>query len=146
MVIGSLAVREADAVCAWIAEFGSERITVALDSRQDREGVWRLPVHGWTETGSQRLDDMVRRYADAGLCHLLSTDIDRDGMLAGPNLKLYEHLRVLAPGLEVQASGGVADRADISTARAAGCAGIVLGRALLEGRLDLGQALEAGAC
>lgn len=146
VVVGSLAVREPDAVITWISHFGADRITVALDARLDGEGVWRLPVHGWTETGSQRLDDMVRRYADAGLCHLLSTDIDRDGMLAGPNLALYGHLRVLAPRLEVQASGGVADRADVSRARAAGCAGIVLGRALLEGRLDLAEALGAGAC
>ena len=146
VVIGSLAVREPERVSGWVEEFGAQRITVALDARLDGEGVWRLPVHGWTETGSQRLDDMVRRYADAGLCHLLSTDIDRDGMLAGPNLALYGHLRVLAPRLEVQASGGVADRADVSRARAAGCAGIVLGRALLEGRLDLAEALGAGAC
>ncbi|HLM52509.1 MAG TPA: HisA/HisF-related TIM barrel protein, partial [Pseudoxanthomonas sp.] len=48
VVIGSLAVREANTVLAWIEEFGPERITVALDARQDRAGTWTLPVHGWT--------------------------------------------------------------------------------------------------
>lgn len=146
VVVGSLAVREPALVRGWLDQFGPDRITVALDARLDAQGVWRLPVHGWTRTGDQRLDDLVAEYASAGLRHLLSTDIDRDGMLAGPNLALYAHLRRLAPSLRVQASGGVAATDDISSARAAGCDGIVLGRALLEGRFTLGQALEAAAC
>lgn len=146
VVVGSLAVREPAMVLAWIEAFGPARITVALDARRDAAGTWRLPVHGWTETGAQTLDALARRYAAGGLRHLLSTDIDRDGMLGGPSLGLYDHLRVIAPGLDVQASGGVAALADIAAARAAGCAGIVLGRALLEGRFGLAQALEGARC
>ena len=141
VVIGSLAVREADAVCDWIAEFGSDRITVALDTRQDREGTWRLPVHGWTETAAGTLQEMARRYAERGLAHLLCTDITRDGMMTGPNLSLYQLLAAEVPALSLQASGGVRDLADGVAARARGCAGIVLGRSLLEGRLQLPQAL-----
>lgn len=146
VVIGSLAVREPGRVLGWIAEFGAERITVALDARLDAAGVWRLPVHGWTETGAQTLDELTLRYAGAGLRHLLSTDIARDGMLAGPNLGLYRQLRQTVPGLRVQASGGVSAATDVAAARDAGCAGIVLGRALLEGRFTLAQALEAARC
>lgn len=146
VVVGSLAVRAPDEVIDWLREFGPGQLTVALDARLDGDGIWRLPVHGWTETGSQRLDDLLKRYAGGGLRHLLSTDIDRDGMLEGPNLRLYEHLRALAPGLEVQASGGVATPADIDNVRRLGCEGIVLGRALLEGRFNLAQAMEAAAC
>ena len=141
VVIGSLAVRKPDMVLAWLAEFGSERITVALDSRRDRDGTWRLPVHGWTETASETLDELVARYAAAGLRHLLCTDIARDGMLTGPNLALYAYLHDSAPSLAVQASGGVSAVADVDGARQAGCAGIVLGRALLEGRFTLPEAL-----
>ena len=141
VVIGSLSVRDPDAVVAWLAEFGSERITVALDTRRDDDGTWRLPVHGWTETASETLDELAARYADAGLRHLLCTDIARDGMLSGPNLALYAHLRATVPGLAVQASGGVSAVADVVGAREAGCAGIVLGRALLEGRFALPEAL-----
>ena len=146
VVVGSLAVREPATVLAWIEAFGPARITVALDTRRDAAGIWRLPVHGWTETGEQTLDALARRYAAGGLRHLLSTDIDRDGMLGGPSLSLYDHLRAIAPDLEVQASGGVATLADIRSARLAGCGGIVLGRALLEGRFDLAQALRAVRC
>ena len=145
VVIGSLAVREADAVCDWIAELGAERITVALDTRQDRGGAWRLPVHGWTETAAGTLQEMAQRYAAHGLVHLLCTDITRDGMMTGPNLALYRLLAAQVPGLALQASGGVRDLADVVAAKAEGCAGIVLGRSLLEGRLQLPQALaQAG--
>lgn len=141
VVIGSLSVREPDTVLAWLAEFGSDRITVALDTRLDGEGVWRLPVHGWTETASETLDELAARYAAAGLRHLLCTDIARDGMLTGPNLDLYAHLLATVPTLAVQASGGVSAVVDVNGARDAGCAGIVLGRALLEGRFSLPEAL-----
>ena len=141
VVVGSLAVREPATVAAWLDEFGGERITVALDTRLDAGGAWCLPVHGWTETASETLDALATRYADAGLRHLLCTDIARDGMLSGPNLDLYTYLRATAPALAVQASGGVSAVADIVGARDAGCGGIVLGRALLEGRFALPEAL-----
>lgn len=146
VVIGSLAVREPGRVLAWIEAFGADRITVALDARLDPAGSWRLPVHGWTETGEQSLAALAARYADGGLCHLLSTDIARDGMLSGPNMALYGHLRGIAPTLSVQASGGVYSVADVSRARDAGCSGIVLGRALLERRFRLREALQAATC
>jgi len=141
VVIGSLAVREPERVQAWLREFGAERLTIALDTRQGEDGVWRLPVHGWTETAAATLDELAVRYAQAGMKHLLCTDIARDGMLSGPNLDLYAHLSRLLPGVAVQASGGMRDVADVAAARAAGCAGAVLGKALLEGRLQLQEAL-----
>ena len=148
VVVGSLAVREPDTVLSWLAEFGSERITVALDTRRDAAGAWRLPVYGWTEDAGITLDELLPGYLRAGLRHLLCTDIARDGMLSGPNLELYAHLGTLAPGVAVQASGGVRDVADVRGAREVGCAGAVLGRALLEGHLALADALvlEAAPC
>ena len=141
VVVGSLAVREPDAVIDWLEEFGSEVLTIALDTRQDADGQWRLPVHGWTQTAEHTLDVLLEHYAQAGLRHLLCTDIARDGMLTGPNLDLYRHLCAGYPGVQLQASGGVRDVADVTAARAAGCAGAVLGKALLDGRLALAEAL-----
>ena len=137
VVVGSLAVREPGRVAAWVARYGAERITVALDTRRDAEGRWRLPVHGWTEEGGKDLISLASAYADLGLRHLLVTDITRDGMMSGPNVELYSHLVQRFPGLALQASGGVRDLDDVRAARAAGCAGVVLGKALLDGRLDL---------
>ncbi|RBH68028.1 1-(5-phosphoribosyl)-5-((5-phosphoribosylamino)methylideneamino)imidazole-4-carboxamide isomerase, partial [Xanthomonas oryzae pv. oryzae] len=102
VVIGSLAVRDSEMVIAWLQEFGADRLTIALDTRQDTDGIWQLPVHGWTETADATLDQLAVRYAQAGLKHLLCTDIARDGMLSGPNAALYAHLRSLTPQLQVQ--------------------------------------------
>lgn len=141
VVVGSLAVREPRRVIGWLRRFGPDRITVALDARQDPAGRWCLPTAGWTRDSGAELESLLRRYADAGLRHLLCTDIARDGMLAGPNLGLYATLRMVAPQVRLQASGGIRDVADIAAARAAGCAGAVLGKALLDGRFALADAL-----
>ena len=94
-----------------------------------------------TETAEDTLDVLAQRYAEAGMQHLLCTDIARDGMLSGPNIDLYQHLATLLPGVAVQASGGVRDADDVAQAKAVGCGGAILGKALLEGRMSLEGAL-----
>jgi len=143
VVIGSLAVSEPDNVKTWLEKFGNEHITIALDTRQDTYGQWGLPVHGWTQVGAANLDAVALSYAQRGMKHLLCTDIARDGMLSGPNIDLYAYLRQLLPDVMIQASGGVRDSDDIVAAQRAGCNGSVLGKALLEGKLSLTQALSA---
>lgn len=143
VIVGSVAMRAPERVIAWLSRYGADRLTIALDSRL-REGVWRLPSAGWTEDEAITLDELAPRYAKAGARHLLCTDIDRDGTLGGPNLELLDHLRKLAPELAVQVSGGVRAVEEVPQARDRGAAGIVLGRALLEGRFTLADAL--GAC
>ena len=102
VVVGSLAVRAPGTVAEWIAHFGAERIAVALDTRKDANGWWRLPVHGWTEIDAggagTDLASMLAFYNRAGLRHLLCTDIERDGMLSGPNCALYERRAAAGAG------------------------------------------------
>jgi phosphoribosylformimino-5-aminoimidazole carboxamide ribotide isomerase len=142
VVIGSLAVRDPALVDTWLQRYGAGRITIALDTRQDDAGVWQLPIHGWTERAELDLDACLRRYRDAGAKHLLCTDIARDGMMRGPNIELYRMIVARGEGFELQASGGVRDVADIVAARDSGCAGAVLGRALLEGGMRIEDALS----
>ena len=147
VVVGSLAVKEPQRVAEWLHGFGAQRVTVALDARCDADGVWRLPVHGWTQGSGIELDALLDLYSEAGTQHLLCTDIARDGMLQGPNLVLYRRIAERWPMFALQASGGVREVSDVEAARAAGCAGIVLGRALLEGRFALADVLpEAAPC
>lgn len=142
VVVGSLAVREPTRVRDWLRTFGSERITVALDARQGDDGVWRLPTAGWTEDSGVELEALLSGFLASGLQHLLCTDIARDGMLAGPNLGLYRRLMAVAPKVRLQASGGVRDVGDVAAAQRAGCCGVVLGKALLDGHLDLATAVK----
>ena len=146
VVVGSLAIRDPQRVCQWLGHFGVDRITVALDVR-NVDGAWRLPSHGWTEDSSVELASLLELFSSHGLRHLLCTDIARDGMLSGPNLALYQQVLRIAPGVQLQASGGVRSVADVHAAQAAGCAGVVLGKALLDGCFGLSDALrEAATC
>jgi phosphoribosylformimino-5-aminoimidazole carboxamide ribotide isomerase len=131
VVVGTTAVREPERVAGWLKTFGADRITLALDTREDEHGVWLLPVKGWTESTSRTLDDLLVFYEEAGLRHVLS----------GFNVALYRSLAERFPRLEVQASGGVRDLSDIRAAKEAGAKAAVLGRALLERRFELKDAL-----
>jgi phosphoribosylformimino-5-aminoimidazole carboxamide ribotide isomerase len=141
VVVGTLAVREPLRVSGWLAREGAERLVLALDARQGEDGRWRVPVAGWTAESGATLEALMQHYAALGLRHALCTDISRDGMLAGFNLELYRWLASRWPAVQVQASGGVRGLEDIAGAREAGAAAAILGRALLEGRFDLREAL-----
>lgn len=140
VVVGSVAVKDGARVIDWIARYGAERLVIALDTREI-DGVWTLSSSGWTEAAAATLDELAPRYAQAGARHLLCTDIARDGMLSGSNLDLYAHLARIIPGLAVQASGGVRDLADVRALQGKAAA-VILGRSLLEGKLDLEAALR----
>ena len=140
VVLGSVAIRDPELVAGWLGKYGADRLTLALDTRCIN-GRWILPSVGWTEIGTRTLDELAPWYAGRGARHLLCTDIDRDGMLAGFNLDLYRHLADSVPQLAVQASGGVRSLDDIRAAREAGAGGVILGRALLEGRFTIEDAL-----
>lgn len=141
VVVGSLAIREPDRVKGWLAHYGDERITLALDTSRNPDGEWQLPSHGWTRASGTSLNALLDEYLDAGARHVLCTDIARDGMLAGPALELYGQLLARAPQVQLQASGGIRSVEDIREADALGCAGVVLGKALLDGRFTLAEAL-----
>ncbi|MEO8748665.1 MAG: HisA/HisF-related TIM barrel protein, partial [Rhodanobacter sp.] len=122
VVVGSVAIREPERVAGWLDAFGPDRFTIALDTRL-LDGRWILPSAGWTEVEERTLDELVPWYEHRGARHVLCTDIERDGMLGGINLELYRHLAGSAPGLAIQASGGVRSLDDIRAARAAGAQG-----------------------
>lgn len=141
VVVGTVAVHEPAKVLDWMQRYGAERMVIALDTRRDNEGRWRLPVRGWTEDSPLVLDHVLDAYCGKGLVHLLCTDIARDGMLTGFNLPLYQRLGARWPQISLQASGGATDLGDLRLLREAGVAGAVLGRALLEGKFSLEEAL-----
>jgi len=142
VVIGSVAVRDPALVCTWLVRYGPERLCLALDARQDGDGVFRLPVRGWTEDSGVALHELLARLrASAPLRHVLCTDIERDGVYAGPNLALYRDLAAREASLLVQASGGVRDAADVRALREAGAGGAIVGRALVERRVALAELL-----
>ncbi|MGE4071956.1 MAG: 1-(5-phosphoribosyl)-5-[(5-phosphoribosylamino)methylideneamino]imidazole-4-carboxamide isomerase [Lysobacterales bacterium] len=141
VVVGSFAVRDPQAARALMLRYGADSLTLALDARVDQSQIFRIATAGWRTLESVALDQMLQDFAADGFAHFLVTDIDRDGMLAGPNVALYQHLRALAPQAAILASGGVQGLNDLAELRQVGVAGVVIGKALLDGRFSLQEAL-----
>ena len=135
VVIGSAAVERPEEVSSWLERYGSEQLCLAFDLSFDERGVPRLRTRGWRESSAQSLWEAVATFAGRGLRHLLCTDIDRDGALAGPNLALYQEALRRFPALQWQASGGIASGADLSALAAAGLPAAISGTALLQERI-----------
>ena len=135
IVVGSAAVEAHASVLEWFGHFGAERLCLAFDIRHDAQGTPLLRTHGWQQATPLSLWDGVDRFLAAGLRHVLCTDIDRDGALAGPNVALYREAVARYPGIQWQASGGVSSIADLHALATTGVAAAISGRALLEERL-----------
>jgi len=135
VVIGSAAVERHQDVAAWFARFGADRLCLAFDVRLDSSRVPRLRTRGWKEASALSLWDAVELYTPHGLRHVLCTDIERDGALAGPNVDLYAEAAHRYPQLAWQASGGVRSAEDLASLARAGATAAVSGKALLEERI-----------
>jgi phosphoribosylformimino-5-aminoimidazole carboxamide ribotide isomerase len=139
VVVGSLAVTQPGVVRGWLERYGAERIVLALDVRLDAAGHPLLVSHGWQRSVATSLWDLLSDatdgYAASGLRHVLCTDVECDGTLAGPNVGLYEEAVRNFPEIAWQASGGIRNAVDLQVLRASGVAAAVSGRALLEHRL-----------
>ena len=139
VVVGSLCVKQPDLVRSFLDRFGPDRITLSLDVRVS-DGEPLVATHGWQEDSGRTLWDVAADFPQA--CHLLLTDIGRDGMLQGPNFDLLEQAVERLPHLSVQASGGVSSLGDLRRLRTPAA---ILGRAMWEGHVDLAEAVRACA-
>lgn len=138
VVIGTAALENPDLVRE-AARDNPGRIVVAVDAR---DGM--VATHGWADVSDVSVVDLARRFEDAGVAALLFTDVGRDGLLKGCNVEATVAL-ARAVSIPVIASGGVTDIADIHALRphvADGIEGVITGRALYDGRLDLKWAIE----
>ncbi|HEY4612418.1 MAG TPA: 1-(5-phosphoribosyl)-5-[(5-phosphoribosylamino)methylideneamino]imidazole-4-carboxamide isomerase [Bacteroidota bacterium] len=132
VVVGSIAATLPSLVKKWIQDIGARRIAIALDIHGGK-----IAHSGWLEESEYSpntfLFDMVNAKATTFIC----TDIDRDGMMEGPNIDLYKEIRKFFSSIELIASGGVSSLQDIHALAEVGISGVVVGKALYEGRLDL---------
>jgi phosphoribosylformimino-5-aminoimidazole carboxamide ribotide isomerase len=142
VVLGTAALRDPELVRE-AARRHPGRIAVGIDARGGK-----VAVQGWLEASDVDARDVARRFEDAGVAAIVYTDISRDGMLSGPNLEQTAALAE-AVGIPVIASGGVGSEDDVRRSCALagrGVAGLIVGRALYTGAVDLGRALEIAAC
>src|SRR5712691_4893298 len=114
-----------------LREFVSDRVAVAIDVA---DGIVR--TNGWLGSSELTTARALERCSDAGVATVICTAIDRDGMRSGPDLELLHKVRARFDGC-VLAAGGIRDAADVDAVRALGLDGVVVGRAWLDGTLDL---------
>jgi phosphoribosylformimino-5-aminoimidazole carboxamide ribotide isomerase len=133
-ILGSAALQSPEVV-AEAVERWPDRIAVALDARDGR-----LATDGWLNETDRTSEQVVVELAKAGVQQFIFTDIGRDGTLAGPNLAALARL-VSSVDAHVISSGGVCSIDDVDAIRATGAAGVIIGRALYDGRIDLTEAI-----
>ena len=137
VILGTVAVEDPDLVRKAAAAFPNQ-VAVGIDARNGK-----VATKGWAEETDVEATELALRFEDAGVAAIIYTDIDRDGAMGGPNVAATEAL-AHAVSIPVIASGGVSSIEDLKRLRdTAVIAGAISGRALYDGAIDLGDALEA---
>ncbi|MFW6309831.1 MAG: 1-(5-phosphoribosyl)-5-[(5-phosphoribosylamino)methylideneamino]imidazole-4-carboxamide isomerase [Prolixibacteraceae bacterium] len=131
---GSIAVKERETFLHWIEKYGPEKIILGADAK---DGM--IAVSGWQESTSLHIIDFISEYHKNGVKKVISTDISRDGMLAGPSFDLYDEIMQKLPVVEIIASGGISSMNDILKLSEMDVPGVIVGKAIYEGKLDLNE-------
>ena len=129
---GSIAVKAPHLFEAWLARYGSERIILGADAKEEK-----IAIGGWQETTTKTLIPFIEAYHHRGVKTVICTDIGRDGMLQGPSIALYTKIRQALPDIYLIASGGVGSMKDIEQLDNAGLPAVIFGKAFYEGRITL---------
>ena len=135
VILGTAALKNPKLVKEAVREF-PEKIVVGADAR---DGM--VAAEGWLETSEISVLDLVRRFEDCGVAAVIFTDIGRDGDLSGANHQATCELAE-SVSIPIIASGGVASLADVAAFADTAVAGVIIGRALYEGRIDLAEAIK----
>jgi phosphoribosylformimino-5-aminoimidazole carboxamide ribotide isomerase len=132
--IGSIAVKNQNLLLSWIEKFGSQRILLGADVREEK-----IAINGWLENTEISIIDFLQTYTQAGITQVFCTDISKDGKLQGASVDLYKKLLTHFPTLHLIASGGVTTMTDLHELRNLGCKGAIVGKALYENRISLAE-------
>ncbi|OBT13909.1 1-(5-phosphoribosyl)-5-[(5-phosphoribosylamino)methylideneamino]imidazole-4-carboxamide isomerase [Vibrio sp. UCD-FRSSP16_10] len=143
VVVGSTAVKQPELVKGWMEKYGPEHIVLALDVNIDSEGKRHVAVSGWQEDSGVTIEALLDDFLTVGLKHVLCTDISKDGTLTGSNVELYVDLCQLYPQVHFQSSGGIGSLSDIEALKGSGVRGVIVGRALLDGKFTAEQAFAS---
>jgi phosphoribosylformimino-5-aminoimidazole carboxamide ribotide isomerase len=135
--LGSIAVKDPELVFRWIEKFGAEKIILSADVKNEL-----VQISGWQENASITIQDLVRNFGQHGIQYITCTDISTDGMLSGPNEALYKKLTALFPGMKWIASGGVSSVKDLEKLNTLGMDGVIIGKAIYEGRIALKELMS----
>lgn len=129
---GSIAVANPDLVKRWMEEYGASKIILGADVK----GL-QIAVNGWQEASSEELFPFLESYLEKGMEYCICTDVAKDGLLQGTSIDLYQSILERFPQLKLIASGGVTSMKEVEKLNAIGCHGVIIGKAIYEGRIRL---------
>ncbi|MGX4593928.1 1-(5-phosphoribosyl)-5-[(5-phosphoribosylamino)methylideneamino]imidazole-4-carboxamide isomerase [Leuconostoc sp. JNUCC 76] len=137
VIIGSAALTHPELVRTAVAKYGSDKIVVGVDGRDEK-----VATQGWLENSDTSFDDIVEAMLSVGVSNFVVTDIARDGTLSGPNIELLSRLQNKFPKSNIIASGGIANIKNVTDLQTSGIHDIIVGRALYDGDVTLAQLKE----
>lgn len=132
--IGSMAVKEEDKFLLLLKKFGAERFLLGADVKDEK-----ITISGWTVQTEIDVFDFIEKNMQAGVQQIFCTDVSKDGALLGPSLELYKKIVQRFPDLNFIASGGVSAAADLHRLQEIGCKGVIIGKAIYEGKIQLSE-------
>ncbi|MEI9945423.1 MAG: 1-(5-phosphoribosyl)-5-[(5-phosphoribosylamino)methylideneamino]imidazole-4-carboxamide isomerase [Chitinophagaceae bacterium] len=132
--VGSIAVKDENEFVKWLSSFGADKFLLGADVKNEK-----IAVAGWQETTDIWIYDFIEKYIQHGISQLFCTDVSKDGKLEGPAVDLYKSIVEKFKGLYFVASGGVSSMKDLDELQNAGCKGAIVGKAIYENRIRLGE-------
>ena len=132
--VGSVAVKDEKTFSEWLVKFGAEKFLLGADVKNEK-----ITISGWTEDTELLVYDFIRKYVEKGMKQVFCTDVSKDGALKGPSTVLYKTIVEKFPQLHFIASGGVSSIDDVHELQEIGCKGVIIGKAIYEGRVLLSE-------
>ncbi|HEY1111925.1 MAG TPA: 1-(5-phosphoribosyl)-5-[(5-phosphoribosylamino)methylideneamino]imidazole-4-carboxamide isomerase [Chitinophagaceae bacterium] len=135
--VGSIAVKEEETFFRWLGQYGSDKFLLGADVKEEK-----ITVSGWTEQTDVWIYDFIEKQMEKGVQQIFCTDVSKDGALEGPSVELYKSIVQKFPQLHFIASGGVSDIGDVAQLEKIGCKGVIIGKAIYEGRIRLAELVK----
>lgn len=132
LTVGSVAVNKKSLFASWIISYGREKITLSADCLDKK-----VAVRGWQQATDIDIFDHIEYFYNRGLKYVKTTDISKDGTMAGPSIDLYKEIQSRFPDIKVLASGGVRNMDDIKALQDIGVFATIFGKAFFEGNISL---------
>jgi phosphoribosylformimino-5-aminoimidazole carboxamide ribotide isomerase len=130
--IGSIAIKQPEIVVEWIEKFGAAKILLGADVRDEK-----IVINGWQQSTDINIITYLRDWSSKKMNNVFCTDVSKDGLLQGASVNLYKKILETIPGIHLTASGGVSSIKDIEELESIGCSGVIIGKALYEGKIKL---------
>ncbi len=131
VTVGSIAVKNSRLFMKWLQKYGADKIILGADCKNRK-----IMSMGWNENSESDVVDFIAGYAKQGIRNVICTDVGKDGMLSGPANELYQEILCVSQ-INLIASGGISNTSDILTIKDTGCEGVIIGKAIYEGRITL---------